>query len=62
MSHQISLNELPRALREHDVKVTYPTVWRAVVDGRIPAIRDGRRWFIDPANMPAIAQILSVSA
>ncbi len=59
MSQKISLNELPRALREHDVSVTYPTVWRAVVDGRIPAIREGRRWFIDPANMPEIVTTLA---
>lgn len=48
------LIELPRRLRKVGIVVSYPFAWRAVVDGRIPAHRDGKRWLIDPADMPTI--------
>ena len=59
MAQKISLIDLPRALRDQGVTANYSTVWRAAVDGRIPATRDGRRWWIDPSDMPTIMRTLS---
>lgn len=60
MSHQIELVAVPAALRQaHNVTVAYPRLWRAVVDGRVPAIRDGRRWYIEQDKLPEIARIMS---
>lgn len=50
----------PAALRqEFNVTVPYPRIWRAVVDGRIPATREGRRWYLDTADLPEIADTLA---
>lgn len=59
MNDKISLIDLARALREHDVEVSYPQCWRAVVDGRIPATREQRRWWVKSADLPMIAATIS---
>ena len=51
----ISLSDLPRALALHGVFPSYLTVWRAAVDGRIPAERAGGRWFVHDVDLPRIA-------
>ena len=56
MQNRIPLTELGRALVEHGATVSYPRLWRAVCDGRIPAERVGRQWFINPDDLPVIAE------
>lgn len=55
LSDTISLSDLPRALSAHHIAPSYLTVWRAAVDGRIPAQRVGSRWFVKGADLPCIA-------
>ena len=55
MSQPMSLSDLPRALLPLHVAPSYLTVWRAAVDGRIPAERVGGRWFVNGADLPRIA-------
>lgn len=61
MSTKITLNMLPRALAPYGASLTYTQAWRAVTNGQIPAERVGRKWKIDPADLPAIAQSLTVT-
>ncbi len=63
MNEKFPLIDLPRTLRaHHDIGVSYAAVWRAVVDGRIPADRQGRRWWIDTADLPNIAAHFTATA
>ena len=55
MRKKIQLSDLPRALAGHGVFPSYLSVWRAAVDGRIPAERTGARWFVECADLPRIA-------
>ena len=59
MQNLIPLTELGRALHEYGATASYPRLWRAVCDGRIPAERVGRQWFIDPDNVPEIAAMFA---
>jgi hypothetical protein len=45
--------------REHGVAVPYPRIWRAAVEGTIPAIRVGKRWFIEVDRLAEVASILA---
>ncbi len=58
---KIKLSELPRHLRdEFGVSVTYRRVYTAVLDGTVPAERDGSgaRWLVDADDLPEIAETL----
>lgn len=61
MSTKIPLIMLPRALAPYGVTVSYGQAWQAATAGRIPAERVRRAWMIDPADLPAIAQSLTVT-
>ena len=51
---KISITDLPRALRAEGIETTYNTVWRAASEGRIPAERHGKRWFVNTADLPKV--------
>ena len=58
---KIRLSELPRRLRdEFGVAVSYRRVYSAVLDGIVPAERDGSgaRWLVDADDLTAIAETL----
>ena len=58
---KIKLSELPRRLRdEFGVSVTYRRLYTAVLDGIVPAERDGSgaRWIVDAGDLPEIAETL----
>jgi hypothetical protein len=40
---------LPDACRA--ARISYRAGWQAVVDGRVPAKRQGRRWLVAPAEL-----------
>lgn len=40
--------------------VTAKRLYKLVLDGRIPAEQVRGRWYIDPANMPMIAEVLGI--
>lgn len=44
--NSISLPEAPAALREAGADISYCTLWRAAVEGRLPAVKHRRRWFV----------------
>ena len=56
MTQKISLIELPRLMRADGIEISYATAWRAVVDGKIPATRQGRGWFVDQSDLPAVKE------
>jgi hypothetical protein len=62
MSNNISLPDLPRALRKSGVLVPYNKLWQLVISGAIPAQRTGSRWTVRAADLPAIAQSLTDKA
>jgi hypothetical protein len=39
--------------------VSYNQVWRAIADGKLPASRDGKKWFIHENDLPLFAKALS---
>lgn len=56
----LELTDALRELREaHGCSTTYPRLWSAVVNGRVPAIRLGRRWRLRRVDLPNIAAALS---
>jgi len=58
MTDNIPLTDAPRALRAHGLSTTYQRLWRAVVNGEVPAERVGKKWHVREADLPIIAQIL----
>jgi hypothetical protein len=52
------ITDAPRALRAHGLSTTYNALWIAIVAGRVPAERVGKRWHVRTADLPIIAQIL----
>jgi hypothetical protein len=52
----LPLTDTPRALAALGTPVTYRALWGAVVEGRIPAERVGKRWFIRDTDLKSIAQ------
>lgn len=61
---QISLTSLPRELARAypGASVSYRRCYTLTVDGRLPAIQgDSGRWFIDRADLPAVARVLGLS-
>jgi len=52
----LSLTDTPRALAALGTPVTYRALWSAVVEGRIPAERVGKRWTIREMDLKSIAQ------
>jgi hypothetical protein len=62
MSNNISLPDLPRALRKIGVLVPYNKLWQLVISGAIPAQRMGSRWTVRAADLPTIAQSLTDKA
>lgn len=62
MGERIFITDTPRALRDHGVICSYHQIWQGVVAGNIPALRRGKRWTIDKADLPAIADMLTASA
>ena len=61
LSDSTSLANTPRALILHGGSASYMTIWRAAVDGRIPAHRLGGRWFIRDTDLPRIAAAFPAS-
>ena len=59
VTQKISLIELPRLLRAEGIETSYATAWRAVVDGKIPATKQGRGWWIDKADLPEVREHFS---
>ncbi len=58
---RIKLSELPRRLRdEFGIVVSYRRLYTAVLDGIVPAERDGSgtRWLVDADDLPEIAETL----
>ena len=58
MTDTMPITEAPRALRAHGLSTTYQRLWGAVVSGRVPAERVGKRWHVRAADLAVIAQIL----
>ena len=52
---KISITDLPRELRAQKIDTTYNAVWRAASEGRIPAERHGKRWFVKASDLPKVA-------
>jgi hypothetical protein len=40
---------------------THPAVYAAAVNGRIPATWERGRWYIDPADLPQIAEVFGMT-
>lgn len=69
-SDLIPTADLPRALRENAIalgldparldRVSYRVTYSAVVDGRVPAERQGGRWFVRRAHLATLAQALGI--
>jgi hypothetical protein len=57
--------ELPAVLqtvnREYDGRASYTDLWRLVVEGVVPATKNGRRWMVDPAYLPLVAEALGLT-
>jgi hypothetical protein len=62
MSNNISLPDLPRALRKRGVLIPYNKLWQLVISGAVPAQRMGSRWTVREADLPTIAQSLTDKA
>jgi hypothetical protein len=45
--------------RDYGVAASYSRLWGALVDGRIPGVRDGNRWKVASRDKPLAARVLS---
>ena len=60
MARYIPLPEVPGLLKKLGVKATYQQVYRAALNGDIPAERRrNARWYIVETNMKQVAKALS---
>jgi hypothetical protein len=41
--------------------VTYPRLWRALLEGKIPAERKGGRWMVSESALPIAAEVFGLS-
>jgi hypothetical protein len=58
-SDDLELTEALEVLRtEHGVQASYHQLWMAVVEGRAPAYRVGKRWKVKRSDVPVIAEVL----
>lgn len=57
--------ELPAVLqtvnRQYGGRASYTDLWRLVVEGMVPATKNGRRWMVDPADLPHVAELLGLT-
>jgi hypothetical protein len=59
----IPLSQGPREIRSATGKsVTYAKLYRAVLDGDVPAQTKNNRWFLDREALPSIANLLGTTA
>lgn len=58
MSKAIPLTDAPRALAALGVSASYVAIWRRVIAGSIPAHRIKSRWYVNAADLPAVAEAL----
>ena len=56
---KISITDLPRTLREQGTVISYNMAWRAANEGRIPAERHGKRWFVKASDLDTIRATLA---
>lgn len=56
----LSLTEAPRALAAYGTPPTYHQLWMAVVAGRVPAEKVGKRWMIRTDDLEIVAKALCV--
>ena len=57
MDDLIPLPDAPRELNRLGARVTYQQIYKAVLDGRVPAERGStNRWRIRKADLPEIAR------
>jgi hypothetical protein len=63
MLDRIPLSRLPRALHAHTgaIPPSYGRLYRAVLDCVLPAVQEHGRWYVDPADLPLIAERLSLA-
>jgi hypothetical protein len=60
-SDDLELPELLQVLRtEHGVSLTYQRLWAAVMAGKVPAHRVGKRIRVNRTNVPAAAAALGM--
>ena len=58
----LSILALIAELRALGVQKSYQTIWRATVEGQIPAERVGKKWHFKSADVPAIAAFFTSKA
>ena len=51
---KIFITDLPRALRAEGIDTSYNACWRAATEGRIPAEKQGRQWFVKTDDLPKV--------
>lgn len=59
---KLSILALIAELRAQGVQKSYQIIWRATVEGRIPAERVGRKWLFKTDDVPAIAAFFTSKA
>ena len=58
----IPLPKLPRALRDACGDApSYGAVYRAVLDGTIPARQDRGRWYVARTDLPKVAELFDLA-
>lgn len=54
MTDVISLTEMPMELRDRGLRVSYSRLYRAAIEGDIPAKRVSGRWCVEAGDVPAV--------
>ena len=63
ISERLGIPRVPTRLRDEYAgpPPTHTAVYAAAVNGRIPAIWERGRWYIDPADLPQIAEAFGMT-
>ena len=57
----LDLPEVTREIRRsYDTPVPHSRVWRAVVEGDVPAEKHGRQWYVAVEHIPQLAAALGL--
>ena len=61
-SDETDLPDVLRELRKQcGLDTTYSRLWRGIVEGRVPAVRVGKRYRVSRANYPAVVEALGLT-
>jgi hypothetical protein len=61
VTEMLTLPEITREVRRRYGRVPHSRIWRAAVEGDVPAEKHGRQWYVAPEHIPQLAAALGLT-